>query len=325
MGYGFVQKLPKGQTLKLMPVLTYGESNLGVGIIGRYRAQNGLLEAGYNSSSTNLVVRGRYRLGNSLNLRYGRHAYIPEGFLGARRAGYAAQLEYTKSFQNPTLDLIYNSGFYAGIFSDFQKHDQEDAYATTRFRHTSEIRKNIFKYENQEQDLLFALNARVQGAATVYGSGETTGVIRVGPTITTKLKRWESSIGYLLAGIHGDSPFVFDKYRYGKHSVMLNEKFNFGDKFALGYKATITPMKDNYEEDLLTESRFYAIFGPQDLKMVISYDFVRDIAHFNFMFLLGSDSTKINFDKLTTKNMDGGQEKRDFYKATNKNKIEELL
>ena len=56
--------------------------------------------------------------------------------------------------------------------------------------------------------------------------------------------------------------------------------------------------------------------------MVISYDFIRDIAHFDFMFLLGSDSSKINFEKLTTQNMDGSKNKKDFYKNAKPVKIE---
>ena len=167
------------------------------------------------------------------------------------------------------------------------------------------------------------LSAMAQGAATVYGSGETQGIIRIGPYVTTKLRFWESSIGYMIGGIHGDSPFMFDKYRYGKQTVLLNEQIHFGDKFALGYRANITPMKDNIDDKLLTESRFYAIFGPQDLKLVLSYDFVRDIAHFEFMFLLGTDSSRINFEKLITKNIDGGNRKRDFYRYAKPVKIVE--
>lgn len=315
LGYGMLFKLPHGQSLKLLPALVYGDSNIGVGIIGRHRSPNSMVEAGYASSTTDLVVRGRYRFSDALSLRYGRHAYMPEGFLGARRSGYAAQLEYVKTYGVKDLDAIFNHGFYAGVFSDYQTHDQEDAYCTSRFRYIAEIRKQFFKFENKEQDLSIAFSALAQGAATLYGSGETSGIARIGPFVTTKVKRWESSLGYMFGGIHGDSPFIFDKYRYGKSSIMLNEKFNFNDKFALGYRAVVSPLKDNYEEDLLTESRFYAIFGPQDLKLCISYDFVRDIAHLDFLFLLGSDSSRIHFDKLTTKDADGGREKRDFYKS----------
>ena len=102
----------------------------------------------------------------------------------------------------------------------------------------------------------------------------------------------------------------------------INEKFNFNNKFAIGYRANISPLKDNIEGDLLTESRFYTIVGPRDLKVALSYDFVRDVAHVDFMFLIGSDSTKIDFNKLTTRDISGAREKQDFYKNAKRVKIE---
>ncbi len=321
-GYGLVYKLPKGQTLKLMPAIIY-QDGMGVGVIGRHQSKNGTVEGGWGTSSSNLVVRGKYRLSDSLSLKYTRNSYISEGFMGARRPGYGAQLEYVKSYGVSDLGITFTNGVYAGIFSDYQKHDQEHAYATTRFRYNAEMYKTLLSYENKEQDLSISLNGLAQGSATVYGSGQTSGVVRVGPFVTTKLKSWESSIGYILAGIHGDSPFVFDKYRYGKSSIVLNEKFNITNKFALGFRATVTPSKDNYERDLLTESRLYLMFGPQDLKVALSYDFVRDVAHADFMFLVGSDSAKINFEKLITQGADRSQEKRDFYKHSKRIKIED--
>ncbi len=325
IGYGYVSKLPNGQTLKLMPALVYGNSNFGVGLIGRHRTRNSRLEAGWATASTNLVVKGAYKLGDNLTLRYGRNTYLSEGFMGSRRSGYAAQLEHKQTFfVSDIKDLSYTQELYAGFFTDYKKHDQENAYATTRFRYSGELRKKIFEYRNKEQDFSMRINAIAQGAATLYGSGQTMGIVRIGPYLTTKVRFWESSIGYMLGGVHGDSPFEFDKYRYGKQTIMLNEKIHFGEKFALGYRAFVTPMKDNIENEFLTESRFYAIFGPQDLKFVLSYDFVRDIAHFEFMFLLGTESTHINFERLITKNMDGGEnKKRDFYKYAKPVKIVE--
>lgn len=322
IGYGFVNKLPKGQTLKLAPALTYGDSNLGVGLVAKYQTRRGLLDAGYSTSTTNLVARGRYRFNDGLELRYGRNAYIPEGFMGARRSGYSAQLQKTKSYYNEDLKIRFYHGVFAGIMSEYEKHNQEEAYATTRFRYMSEIRKNLLTVKNEEQSTSLSVNLLAQGMASVYGSGETTGVARFGPYVTTRFKRWESSVGYLLSGVHGDSPFYFDKYRYGKSTIMLNEKFNFNDYFSLGYRATITPMKDNIEEDLLTESRLYAMFGPQDLKVIFSYDAVRSIAHLDFMFIIGSDNARIEYEKLSTQNIDNGKNKRDFYKSSKRVKID---
>ena len=51
------------------------------------------------------------------------------------------------------------------------------------------------------------------------------------------------------------SPFEFDQYRYGRSSIMINEKFNFNDKFALGFRLFMTPDKDNYRSEFFTEQR----------------------------------------------------------------------
>ena len=321
VGYGFLFRLPRGQILKLVPALTYGKGNFGVGLMGRHRSRNHFLEAGWTTSTENLVVNGKYYLGNGFSFRYGRNAYMPEGFFGARRSGYAAQLQFQKSYEVGDLGAIFNHGLYAGFFSDYKKHKQEShAYATTRFRYNMELRKDFFKRQNPEQDLEIRISGLGQASATVYGSGQTYGVARIGPYLTTRVKKWESSIGYMVGGVHGDSPFRFDKYRYGKNSIMLNEKFNFNDKIALGFRSVITPKKDNIEHDLLTEARLYAIVGPEDLKVCFSYDFVRSMMHLDFLFLLGTDSSKIKFNKLTTKNIDG-RNKRDNFKNQERVKI----
>lgn len=327
IGYGYCVRLPKGQILKLVPNATVNSGHFGGGLIARHKTPNSSIEAGYSTSTKNPVIRGRYHLGKNLQIQYGRQAYISEGFMGSRRAGYAAQLQYLKSFINEDLGLRFSHGAYAGFYTDYSRHKQENQFATTRFRYMADLRKSIFKFENKEQDLSIELNGMAQAAATVYGSGDVFGIARIGPYITTRIRRWESSIGYLISGTHGATPFVFDRYRYGKSTIMLNEKINFTDKFAFGFRANITPMKDNYKKDLITEARFYAMLGPQDLKLVASYDFVRSIAQIDFLFLLGTDSTRINFDKLITKNADGSIRKRDFYmnsKRVNLNKLENM-
>ena len=314
VGYGWAMKMPKGHTFKFMPVIAYHDSDFGVGAIGRYRSPNNLTEAGWNSASENWAIRGKYKIGRSMQFTYGRHAYLPEGFMGARRSGYAGQLHFQKSYSLPDLDATFSNGVYAGIFSDYSKEDQEDAYSTTRFRYMATLSKSLAKYQSKDKDFAIQFRLSTQGAATVYGSGENHGIIRIGPTVTTKFKRWEQTIAYYMSGEHGESPFYFDKYRYGKQTIQMNEKFKFNDNFAMGLRLFITPMKDNYQEDLFTETRLYLMFGPRDAKVAFSYDFVRDVSHLDFMFLIGSDNTAINFDKLTTKDIDGKQEKRDFYK-----------
>ncbi len=70
----------------------------------------------------------------------------------------------------------------------------------------------------------------------------------------------------------------------------------------LGYSGTISPLKDNYDKDLLTESKFYALAGPEDMKVAISYDTVRESTSFDFVFLIGTDKAKIKYDRLIIEN-----------------------
>ncbi|MBR2069693.1 MAG: LPS-assembly protein LptD [Candidatus Gastranaerophilales bacterium] len=321
VGYGITKRLPKGQLLKIMPAIVYGDSDLGVGLLGRHRSANSSLELGYSTATEKIVARGLYKFGNGFSLRYGRNAYISEGFMGARRSGYAAQLGYEKAYLDEEHDITFRNGVYAGLFSDYHKKGREHYFSTSRFRYSAELIKNFIQYKNKEQDLSISIGASAQASATVYGTGDVTGVVRIGPTLSTKLKKWESLIAYYQGGIHGDSPFEFDKYRYGRSNIVFNEKFNFNNFLSLGYAASISPNKDNYERDLMTESRFYAIIGPQDVKLAVSYDFVRDIGHLDLMFVLGSDNTKINFEKLTTKNLDESNRKQDFYKKAKTIKV----
>ena len=325
LGYGIVRKLPKGQTLKLMPAVVYGDSRFGVGLIGRHRSRNSLLEAGYSTSTERFVARGLYRLGNGFSIRYGRNAYISEGFMGARRSGYAGQLAFEKQYIDNDLGINFRHSTYAGLFSDYKKKVGKDHYfATTRFRHNLELSKRILEYRNKEQDMRITWLLNAQASATLYGTGDTTGVVRVGSTIMSKIKKWESSISYYQGGIHGDSPLVFDKYRYGRSTIMFNEKFNFNNKFALGFSGAVSPNKDNYERDLITESRLYALIGPRDVKLAFSYDFVRDMGYIDLMFILGSETSKMNFEKLTTKNIDSSKQKSDFYKKAKTIKVDDI-
>lgn len=325
VGYGVVKRLPKGQTLKVMPALVYGDGNFGLGLIGRHRSRNSLLEAGMSTSTEQFVGRGLYRFGNGFTLRYGRNAYIADGFMGARRSAYTLQLGHEKAYKDDNLGVTFMHGLYGGLYSDYKKKQRTDHhFATSRFRYNMQLSKNLITYKNPEQDLSITLSASAQASATVYGTGDTFGIVRVGPTLRTKLRKWESMIGYYQGGIHGESPFVFDKYRYGRSTIRLNEKFNFKNYFALGYSVMITPNKDNYEKDLITESCFYALFGPDDLKFAVSYDFVRDIGHIDLMFILGSDNTKINFEKMRTENIDSAKQKQDFYKKAKTIKVEDI-
>ena len=167
------------------------------------------------------------------------------------------------------------------------------------------------------------ISALAQTMATVYSeTGDTMALFRVGPSITSRVKRWNSNITYTLGGVHGHSPYAFDEYRYGRQTIMFDESLILNKYISVGYRGTLSPLKDNYDKDILTENRFYAVVGPEDVKVAFSYDAVRQNMNFNFLFLLGSDNLDLRYEKLTVQNPDKlgkrqvKQSDKDLYKIT---------
>jgi len=173
-----------------------------------------------------------------------------------------------------------------------------------RLRWQAELRKHIMGISNEEQDMYLNFGALTQTMATVYGTGETFALVRGGPYIDSRIKNWQSRIRYAIGGTNGRSPFEFDEYTYGKSSIDIDESLKLGKYLSVGYRGVISPLKDNDDKDLLTENRFYAIAGPEDIKVAFSYDTIRSSVNFDFMFLLGTDSTNIEYDKITVREPD---------------------
>lgn len=298
IGLGYVQELPRGATIKLIPALVFSDG-AGIGAIARVRSKRNMIEGAWATSSENLIVRGKYKFNDNLRAEYSRHGYMDEWFMGARRPGYLAQLVHHKSWNNDDLGATFTQRLTGGYVAEYSKENQEEQNGTMRLRWQSELRKDILSVGGKEQDVFFNVAATAQAAATVYGTGETTGLIRFGPQIHSRIKNWGSRIFFAMSGIHGLSPYRFDEYRYGRASISIDENLRLGKYLAIGYAGTFSPLKDNPEDNLLTENRFYVMAGPEDIKLAVSHDTVREITSFDVLFLFGSDNLKTKFQKIT--------------------------
>ena len=304
VGLGYIFKLPMGGNLKVAPALVY-DDEFGVGVLGRLKTKRLNLEAAWATSSENLIVDGEYNFTDRLKADFARHAYKDEWFIGSKRAGHLAQLVYEDSYNVRDIDAVFKQRFTAGYASDYQtEHQERDNYGTMRLRWQAELRKHIMGISNEEQDMYLNFGALTQTMATVYGTGETFALVRGGPYIDSRIKNWQSRIRYAIGGTNGRSPFEFDEYTYGKSSIDIDESLKLGKYLSVGYRGVISPLKDNDDKDLLTENRFYAIAGPKDIKVALSYDTIRSSVNFDFMFLLGTDSTNIEYDKITVREPD---------------------
>ncbi len=309
LGVGHIFKLPTGANLKVAPAIVY-DDKLGIGALASFKTKRLSLDGAWATSSENLILEGEYRFRDNLWLEGARHAYRDEWFMGGKRAGHMAQLVFDDSYQVKDIDATFRHRITAGYVSEYRReHQESNNYGTMRFRWQNELNKNIFSVSNEEQDMRLSFGVTGQSMATVYGTGETTALARGGPFIASRVKNWRSNIGYLIGGFHGKSPFEFDEYTYGKSSIYVNESLKLCKYLSVGYKGVISPLKDNSDGDLMTENSFYAVAGPDDIKVSFSYDTVRSNAHFDFMFLVGTDNAKIDFEKMTIKNPDKLQKK----------------
>ena len=306
-GLGYTFKLPKTYTFRATPAITYGEDELGVGIMGILKSDRMKLEGGWSTSTTDLILNGEYKLTDKFDLSIGRHAYKGEWFNGGNRAGYIAELIYDDSYLMEDLgNTVFRHRISAGYVADYRREHQEDnMHDGMRYRYMAQLSKALKTFGSKEQDMYLTISAVAQGMATVYSeTGDTFGMVRVGPSIESRLKRWNSRIMYTVGGVHGHTPYYFDEYRYGRQTISFDESLILNRFLSVGYRGTLTPLKDNRKGDLVTENRIYAVVGPEDFKVAFSYDTIRQNMHFDFLFLLGSDNLDLRYEKLNIEHPD---------------------
>lgn len=330
VGMGYTFKLPKTFTFRATPALVYGDSEVGFGGIAQLKSKRTRTEVSWASCTNNVLFDGNYKLAEHLALDLGRHVYKNEWINGGTRAGYLAELVYDDTY--PVKELggaLFRHRITAGYVADYKhEHQEDDMDDGFRYRYQAELSKKLKSFVNKEQDIRVDLGAVGQIMASVYSeTGDTVGLFRVGPTITSKVKRWNSAIAYTMGGVHGKSPYMFDEYRYGRQTISFDESLICNRFLSLGYRGTLSPLKDNYDRDILTENRFYAIAGPEDVKIAFSYDTIRQNMYFDFLFLLGTDNLDMKYDKMIINNPDkiGKHQRRESDKELNKIKVPEEL
>ena len=330
VGMGYTFKLPKTFRFRLTPALTYADDKFGFGVIGKLDSDRVQLKTAWSTSTSNIIVDGKFKITDRLTFDIGRHVYKNEWLNGGTRAGYIGELSYNDSYVVKELgDAIFRHRISGGYVADYKRDHQEDHMKDGfRYSYQAELAKVFKRYGSQEQDMYLDIGATGQVMATVYSeTGDTTGFFKVGPTISSRVKRWNSNIMYLMGGVHGKSPYVFDEYRYGRQTIVFDESIICNKYLSLGYTGAISPLKDNFEKEILTENAFYAVVGPEDFKIAFSYDTIRENLRFDFLFLLGSDNLDIKYDKLTVKDPDkvGKKQHKESDRELNKIKVPETL
>ncbi len=296
IGPAVVLNIPGGSTLKLAPIVTYAKEKVGIGGIARFRNEYNMTEVAYGTSKDELLIRGRHKIAPGLMLNYSRLTNQSEWFLGYRMPKYSAQLSYSRSDYVKDLGLKFSQKYSAGVFVD-RRNNVDWGDAEGRFRWMTQSYKPLYYYSFGEGDVSVSAGLIAQTAATVYTTGDTLGLFRIGPSISTKVGPWKQSVIYYQTASAGDSPFDFDRYRYGRSNVVLIESLKLCKYVSVGYLASIAMNKDVKSDDTFQENRILVSLGPEYAKVTIGYDSLRRNTMFLFSMLVGTENSEVEFKK----------------------------
>lgn len=337
VGPGWAIKLPFGSLLKIAPIATY-RNKFGIGGFARFLSGTNETEVAYGTSKSRFVVRGTQQLDDHLRLDYAVYDHMDNWFLGRRMPKYGADLIYSRSYNHKNfflknMDMKYTHQASFGIFEDNDKDKYfkrinkfGEGHGTVRARYMAEIDQKIIKYDNKENLTSIWLSIVGQGSTALYGTGETQVIGRIGPRLHTQWKRWVQDVGYFQTAYDDKTPMpVFDAYRYGRSSVYIREYIRLHRLLTLSWLGTLTLSDDRWRNSMFSECAFFVSIGPDDLKLNVGYDVIRENAYVNFSVALDPKGTQIDYKKMTIKNPENFKidKKKDFYVAEEKKPVKE--
>ena len=312
VGPGFAFGGPAGSVIKVIPFLNY-QKKFGFGGALKYHNKFNYTEIGYGTSADIFFLRGQQRLDDNLYLQYGANTFMNEWFLGSRMPKYMAELVYEKGYVKPNFlaegrHLTFQHRAGVGLMEDNDRNYYGEKFnskgiSTTRFRYMASIRQTLYHYEKPEDRLYFDLSFMMQGSAAVYGTGDTQFIGRVGPMAHVQYKNWMQDIAYYQTAYDDKTPLPrYDAYRYGHSSLYLSEIFRINRYLSVGWSGMVNLSNDAPNGKLFQENRFVVAVGPDDIKIRLGYDFVRQSTYFGFDLAFDTKGSTINYKRMEIKN-----------------------
>lgn len=321
-GPGFVFDTPKGSTLKVIPIINYqnngdnsGDNALGWGAIVKLKTATNKVDMGYGTANKTFIMSGVQKLDDKLYFQYGMNRYIDDWFMGFRMPKILGELVYNDSFSTPNFlgrdkDMIYSHRLAAGYAQDGTGQgpltDGEGFIGTTRFKYMGEVAQTLYKFSSEQES---PINARLdlvgQASAALYGTGGTQTIARIGPRLHSQYKYWMQDVGYFLSGYHDESPLAnYDAYRYGRSNAYMRESFRLCKYLTLSWLGSMNLSGDSYNGKLIQENSFFFAIGPDDVKLNIGYDTVRQQSFVEMAMHLDAKGTVVEYKKMVIKNPD---------------------
>ena len=327
LGPGFLFDGPKNSTVKFSPLLMIdstgetgdtGSGGFGIGGIAKIRTATNMTKIAYGTPRQKWILKGEQEFSDPrYKFNYSTNDFIDDWFLGGKMPYRMAELVFKDSKNLDDLGLIYDYKYSGGIASDYKvgtagdwrmntsnamrnlpNHDE--GWSTLKLKAQGQFMRQDPIWEIKDKAIL---NLVGQYDLNQYGTGETFAILRFGPTLTlTPNDKFRFRTTYYMSGIHGETPFAWDRYYFGKQCVTFSYEYQLTKKLAIGASQAVNILKDNFDERLIADNRFYFKYGPEDFKFCFSYDTLWRRTSMGINMLVGTDNSDVEFDKLKVKN-----------------------
>lgn len=328
VGPGFVFDTPRGTNLKIVPFFNYDGGQMGAGSLFKFKSATNKVDMAYGTANNIFLARGKQRLDDNLFFQYGANSWFDDWFLGYRMPGAIGELVYENTIPHPdflakNLDMNYTHRMAAGYMQDRDGqgrlfgNEDNTGVGTIRLKYMAEVAQTIYEFNsNPDNDLLNSKVSRddafqtrlemiMQGSAGVYGTGDTQMIARIGPRLHSQYKYWMQDAGYFLSGYNDKTPLVnYDQYMYGRSNVYLRESLRLNKYLTLSWFGSLNLSNDSPNGNMFQENSFFFSFGPDDIKLHVGYDTVRQQSFVSMALALDAKGSSIEYKKMVIKNPD---------------------
>ncbi|MDD3594197.1 MAG: hypothetical protein PHX18_06185 [Candidatus Gastranaerophilales bacterium] len=289
-----VTPLPNAGTLKIAPLASLSTDNkFGVGGFARLSTPKSKTNMMYSTATGNLLISGDYKFNDSFRLTYAVNDYIPTGWMGGQMPNMGAEFVYDKNINVPEANFMAFNRASVGLFQDVMDHGSPLSTIRYKWMIDGFNRAPLWNWQRY-----LMLGYRYQHDISIYQTGVVAGTARIGPRIYSNLGPLFLEATYFSGATLNESPFWFDKYRYGRNNVMLRGQVYLNKYISLGYIGSINIGDKSFEGDWLTENQILAAIGTEDIKIRMGFDTVRNTSAFGVDMLLGAKKSVIEFDRM---------------------------
>ncbi|MEB3206100.1 MAG: hypothetical protein VKK59_01970 [Vampirovibrionales bacterium] len=318
-GPGFDFRLLNG-VARVSPIISYGQAvqrtnggktlkdqnnAFGIGLASHFRSKKSLLDVLYSSSSQQVVAFAEHRITPNTRMMASLNQNYSNGFLGTERPAYAAQITDRRKLASLGAFNLESFSTLGALKDDYFPTNRQQFFVNVddnasppvagRAQFQVRLRNNRPLLQMGQ---VFSMGFEAQGLFSAYSTADFRSILRGGPTAQVTLGPLNSQVRYFASTVSGQSPFAFDAFYQGSQNVSTINQVKITDYLSVGLANSFSLTKNNARNDLIVGNVIYALVGPKDVKVRLSYDIINQRTSAMINFFPSNKDTTIDFDSM---------------------------